>query len=625
MKKRYRHILVLSLAGLFVALGAMLLRGQDDNSNPDLGTVVPVVSIVSGDHQTNSPGQWLDQELQVLVTDSSGNPLNYIPVTFQVIAGDGAISTAWMGDNPTTGSKTIHTDQYGHAGVFLQLGDDGLGVRNSVQASIASGNVTFNCTTDGIIAPISGNNQVGTSGSWLPQPLRARMMDSVGNPMPNWPIYFVMAYENAPGSLAASSGGGSASFVNATTDSDGYAQAYLKLDGFSFDANIVKVMDWGHEGVLMQGYASGNMSKFSGDQQVGAGSTWLSQPLQVLLVDCDGNPVPGLTVFFKPTGGGGAVAGSPSGNGSVWGVNATSDANGIAQVYLRLAGTVFTPNTVNATIISNVSNLPEGPFSVDFKCYMGGIFSIVGGDQQMGFSGSWLPQPLQVRLTDLAGNPATGKTIDFTSVAGGGTLFGTPTGNGSTGVVAVTTDANGIAQVFLKPAGVSGSTNTVNAAVVWNENPGGTSYSVNFHALVSSPDDTNGNGILDAWELAHFGRLYAAGTGANEDPDGDGLTNLQEYHNGTDPNDYYNGQTPAIVPYSGGGQSGPPGYFLPEPWMVRIKDAHGRVLVNAPVTFTMPPGSSAMFSTSDDGQNPLASTITVRTNTRGLAWVFIKL
>ncbi len=46
--------------------------------------------------------------------------------------------------------------------------------------------------------------------------------------------------------------------------------------------------------------------------------------------------------------------------------------------------------------------------------------------------------------------------------------------------------------------------------------------------------DSNGNGIPDAWEYLYFGGLLGAG-GQNLDADGDGITNLQEYLDGTNP------------------------------------------------------------------------------------------
>lgn len=45
--------------------------------------------------------------------------------------------------------------------------------------------------------------------------------------------------------------------------------------------------------------------------------------------------------------------------------------------------------------------------------------------------------------------------------------------------------------------------------------------------------DTDGDGLADNWEITHFGNLNQ---GAAGDPDGDGLTNLQEHQLGTNPN-----------------------------------------------------------------------------------------
>ena len=46
--------------------------------------------------------------------------------------------------------------------------------------------------------------------------------------------------------------------------------------------------------------------------------------------------------------------------------------------------------------------------------------------------------------------------------------------------------------------------------------------------------DSDGDGLDDDWEIANFGDLTSSdGTG---DPDSDGLTDLEEFQNGTDPN-----------------------------------------------------------------------------------------
>jgi len=44
--------------------------------------------------------------------------------------------------------------------------------------------------------------------------------------------------------------------------------------------------------------------------------------------------------------------------------------------------------------------------------------------------------------------------------------------------------------------------------------------------------DSNGNGLPDAWQRTYFGTL---GVDPNADPDGDGMSNKQEYIAGTNP------------------------------------------------------------------------------------------
>ena len=66
---------------------------------------------------------------------------------------------------------------------------------------------------------------------------------------------------------------------------------------------------------------------------------------------------------------------------------------------------------------------------------------------------------------------------------------------------------------------------------------------------IESPEDSDQNGLPDAWERRHF--LQITGTDPEGDPDGDGRDNLQEYRDGTDPN--VADEAPEVVPpYIGG-------------------------------------------------------------------------
>jgi uncharacterized repeat protein (TIGR01451 family) len=56
-----------------------------------------------------------------------------------------------------------------------------------------------------------------------------------------------------------------------------------------------------------------------------------------------------------------------------------------------------------------------------------------------------------------------------------------------------------------------------------------------FLVRTTSADDRDWDGMADAWEIAHFGSINAPGGGPSDDPDGDGLSNLDEFRAGTDP------------------------------------------------------------------------------------------
>lgn len=127
--------------------------------------------------------------------------------------------------------------------------------------------------------------------------------------------------------------------------------------------------------------------------------------------------------------------------------------------------------------------------------------------------------------------------------------------------------------------------------------------------------DTDGDGMLDGWEVGKG--LDPTVDDSWGDLDGDGIMNGDEVSAGTSPSDYYNGARPTITSLND------PMGRLPEDksLAVRVTDAAGNPLVNAPIVFNPVLGGHGVAATQDgDGQ----ATVRVRTDSEGIARAYLK-
>jgi alpha-tubulin suppressor-like RCC1 family protein len=157
--------------------------------------------------------------------------------------------------------------------------------------------------------------------------------------------------------------------------------------------------------------------------------------------------------------------------------------------------------------------------------------------------------------------------------------------------------------------------------------------------LIASSTDTDQDGMSDAWELQYFGNLNQNG---GEDPDGDGLTNIQEFVRGTNPtqanpdgdsftdfadlypNDYYNGVTPTLSILGGNNQVGFLGEFNAQPFDVAVTiGSPTNLLANAPLVFSVSQGGG-LLSTANTGNPTLYTSLSLRTGFDGTAHVYYK-
>jgi hypothetical protein len=135
--------------------------------------------------------------------------------------------------------------------------------------------------------------------------------------------------------------------------------------------------------------------------------------------------------------------------------------------------------------------------------------------------------------------------------------------------------------------------------------------------IVTPTEDTDSDALPDLWELQNFGSLAPTGS---DDPDGDEESNSDEYQDGTDPKDYFNGQTPNLTIVSGTGQSGGPGDHWPTPVRVFVSDATGTAKANAPVAFRI---TEATLVPEAEVNSPRSQELSMRTTGDGIAGVIV--
>ena len=203
IRMRTSQVAVL-LACMAVAVGC----SEDD------GFVEPpspaTVAIVGGSPQTGTTGFPLGQSLQVRVTDDDGAPMPGVPVTWAVASGGGSLLSA----TSTTNGDGIAINTWTLGATEGQ---------QTVTASAAGTNTVTFTATAGSRAPLllqrtAGNAQVGLPGDPVLTPVRVRLLDANGLPLPGAVVTWTVT-----------SGGGSATPGTSTTNALGEASTTWRL------------------------------------------------------------------------------------------------------------------------------------------------------------------------------------------------------------------------------------------------------------------------------------------------------------------------------------------------------------------------------------------------------------
>lgn len=164
----------------------------------------------------------------------------------------------------------------------------------------------------------------------------------------------------------------------------------------------------------------------------------------------------------------------------------------------------------------------------------------------------------------------------------------------------------------------------IHAGELDSDDDGLTAWEESILGTSDNTSDSDGDLLGDAFEYtANYLFLDPNGDADDDgildtlkDFDGDGLDNIYEVNNGTDPLDFYNGITPILQITGGNDQTVKVGSSSLLPLELLVTDPDGSPIFNAPVSFVVDPNSGGLNGSAEDSTS-LYQTYEVRTDNNG--------
>lgn len=375
------------------------------------GTEPAALVPVSAPAAAGVPGRPLGDSTAVVVRDGRGRPVAGHTVAWTVTSGGGSVS-------PTTSV----TDAEGVAKTHWTLGPT-QGEQRLQAAVSESMTTTFTATAQigagAALTRVSGTGQTAAPGAALPQPLVVEVRQN-GTPVAGVTVTW-----------SAAAGNGTVTPATSVTDAAGRAQAAWTL-GAAAGAQTATATVPGAGTVVFDATAAiplppgAALVKTAGDAQSGLRNRVLADSLEVTLRDAAGTPIPGATVQWAVTSGGGTLIPATS----------VTDANGRAHSAWLLG-----PNAGPATATASVAGGPTATFTATILPAPG--LTVTGGAAQTDTIGATLRDSLEVTYIGADGRPVQGATITWTAAS---TAPALPGAVGSVSPATSVTDAAGRAR-----------------------------------------------------------------------------------------------------------------------------------------------------------------------------------
>ncbi len=395
--------------------------------------------IDSGNNQSGSAGQFLAAPLAVKVVDQFGNGIPNREVTFTVTQGGGKI-------NGTVNSVKLQTNAGGLAQVTYKLGPTAGDTNKVTAASTGLNTLTF-VSFAAIPRNVTKQSSplVGSATKKLSQPLSVKVTDASGKAISGYPVTFIIKQGN--GKLNQDS-----ARISLPTDGNGVANVFLTLGPSPGVMNRVEAYVTFNNQKLpnpvltfsVRAAPLKNFTAAGGENQNGPACEPLAQPFKAKVADSLGVGVAGQVVTFTVVKGGGKL------NTNLNSVNATTDADGVAQSKLTL-GEKPGANEVRA---QSAAQLTGSPLTFTATGRVGPAASVnkFSGDSLFSLIGTVVSKPQVVLVADQCGNVIAGAAVKFKIRAGGGKVNDKDS-------VTVTTGNDGKAQVTWKLGNVAGEFN----------------------------------------------------------------------------------------------------------------------------------------------------------------------
>ena len=409
-------------------------------------TVIPgppsKLVVNAGNNQSVAAGAAVPVAPSAKVTDAGDNPISGVAVVFVVASGGGSIT----GGSTTTNASGIAT--LGSWTLGPSAGPNTLTVTSPVISGVT---LTFQAAAGAgpaaNVAILSGNGQTGTAGGDIPILPKVKVTDANGN----FVAGFAVTFTAGPNSGTVTGG-------STVTDASGVATVGSWKLGTTPGAQTLIATAAGLNGSPLTINATAvapvpsAIAVAGGDNQTARPGFNVPTSPSFRVTDPAGVPVPGVTVTFVVTEGGGSTN-APT---------AITNTDGIVAVTWTL-GPSLGPNTLQASIPGGI---PAVLVHATAAAPPPTRIAINGGDGQSVNAGSPVAIAPSVKVTDADGIGVGGVSVTFSIRSGGGSL---------TGASAVT-NAQGIATVGSWTLGIGG--NSIFASV-----PGLTGDPVIFVAL----------------------------------------------------------------------------------------------------------------------------------------------